>query len=95
MPTAEVLPSASILNQAERELGAFLQAVTNLVGTENLSHARDLWMEMLRDGDCPGEELTAFFRNVTIRTISQLAKPSEDRVPPGMKTLNLSLNICA
>jgi hypothetical protein len=95
MTTVEVLPSPSILAQAERELGAFLQAITNLVGPDGLSHVRDLWIETLRDADCPGAELTAFFRSVTIRTISQLAERSENWNQSWMKTLDSSLNICA
>ena len=99
MPKVEVPPSPSILTQAERELGAFLRAVTNLVGPEGLSHARDLWIETLRDADCPATESTSFFRSVTIHTISQLVKSSQGRTPPGINTpginaFDFSLNIC-
>jgi hypothetical protein len=94
MPKAQVLPSPSILNQAERELGAFLQAATNLVGPNGLSHARDLWIETLRNIDCPGTESTGFFRSVTIRTISQLAEDSANWAPSGMKTLASPHDIC-
>jgi hypothetical protein len=95
MPTVEALPSASILNQAERELGAFLRAVTPLVGGEGLERARDLWIETLRDADCPAAESTRFFRSVTIHTISQLAGNSEDSIPTAMKTIDSRLNMCA
>ncbi len=94
MPKVEVLPSSSILNQAERELGAFLQAATNLVGPNGLSHARDLWLETLRDIDCPGSELTGFFRSVTIRTISQLAEDPANWAPSGIKAPASPFDIC-
>jgi hypothetical protein len=83
MLAAEPAPSAGILNHAERELGAFLEAVVPVVGPEGISHARDLWIETLRDADCSiGEELTGFFRSVTIHTVSQLAKNVHTRPLP-------------
>jgi len=95
MPTIETFPSTNILNQAERELGAFLQAAKTLVGPEGLSHARDLWIETLKDPGCPGAEPPRFFRSVTIRTISQLAESSKGSLALRMNSIDPPLNICA
>ena len=77
MTTAEVLPIAGIFREAEHELGAFLQAATDIVGLAGLPQAGDLWIRTMEDAGCPGSDLKRFFRDVTIRAVAQLAESSE------------------
>lgn len=60
MPTAEVLHFAGIFNEAEHELGAFFQAVTDIVGPGGLPQAGDLWIQTMEDASCPGSDLKSF-----------------------------------
>jgi hypothetical protein len=70
VPTVEVLPFASVLHEAEHELGAFLWAVTDIVGLGGLPQAGDLWIWTMEDAGCPGSDLKRFFRDITIRAVS-------------------------
>lgn len=84
MTTAEVLPFAGIFNEAEHELGAFFQAVTDIVGPGGLPQAGDLWIQTMEDASCPGSDLKRFFRGITVRTVAQLAESSDRvRTAPG------------
>jgi hypothetical protein len=76
MPTAEVLPFASVIHEAEHELGAFLRAVTDIVGLGGLPQVGDLWIRTMEDAGCPGSDLKRFFRGVIVRAVAQLAKSS-------------------
>ncbi len=58
--------------RAERELAAFLRAISEMPDQNNMPRASDAWLQTMESLDCPVENYELFFRRVTIRTISQL-----------------------
>lgn len=76
MSIANVLPLVSILNEAERELAAFLCAATSVVGLSGLPRASDFWIHVMEGLDWPDENFEKFFRGVTIRAVAQLLEDS-------------------
>lgn len=74
MHPTEALPLSNILNNAERELSAFLLAAADLVDLDSIPQAGDLWISAMEDAGCPGANLEKFFRTITIRAVAQLTK---------------------
>lgn len=63
----------SKFENAERELGAFVQAVSRLHGSALERTAADQWMETLTNTPCNGAEPSAFFRRVSVLAAARLA----------------------
>jgi hypothetical protein len=72
MPRVDDVLSVTVINQAERELAAFLRATTYVVGRGSTSQAGDIWIHAmeLRDWHCENPE--KFFRGVTVRAAAQV-----------------------
>lgn len=71
--------SLDIMVAAEQELGAFLVAVEETSGAENLTKASEMWLQMLGVRMCEAAEeiednLERFFRRTTLCAAAQLAK---------------------
>jgi len=72
MPTVDDVLSVNVINQAERELAAFLRATTNVVGQGSTSQAGDIWIRALESRDWHCESPEKFFRGVTVRAAAQI-----------------------
>ena len=59
---------------AERELGAFLAAVPQVLGDAEVERAADLWLSTLENLDWNGGDPGRLFRRITIDTVSRLAR---------------------
>ncbi len=58
---------------AERELAAFLRAVSRSLGRGLEQTAADQWMETLQATACSGSEPVAFFRHISVLAAARLA----------------------
>jgi hypothetical protein len=65
---------------AERELGAFLRAVSRSLGRELERTAADQWMQTLTSTPCNGSEPAAFFRHISVLTAARLATSISSRL---------------
>ncbi|AXC10385.1 hypothetical protein ACPOL_1034 [Acidisarcina polymorpha] len=74
MSTTKVSISGNVVSHAERELAAFLAAVTEVVGPTGLGAASNVWIQTMQELDCSQESLGKFFRQVTIRASARLAR---------------------
>lgn len=64
---------AELMITAERELAAFLSAVTELYGTEQAEMAADMWLEELElTSRLPGPAICDW-RNLTVASLARLA----------------------
>lgn len=70
-------PSLGVAMQAEREMAAFVKAMTDVVGQSGLWRAAEVWLHALETLDWPDENHEWFFRQVSILPISQLVTNSE------------------
>lgn len=61
-----------ILTLAERELAAFLEATSDLLGIGGRSFAADIWLGIMESLPWPDDGLPEFFRAVSIQAISQI-----------------------
>lgn len=71
-----------LMTMAERELAAFLNAVTELYGTEEAEMAAEIWLEELQAmNNLPGPAIRDW-RKVTVSALSRLAsRLTAARVP--------------
>jgi hypothetical protein len=93
MPMTNVLP-ASIFIDAERELAAFLSAVTTVIGFNALSRASELWLQVMKSSECPANEsFEKFFRSVTIRATALLEETT--RAARELESLDLRVSVTA
>jgi hypothetical protein len=74
MSIANTLPMITIFDEAERELAAFLCAITDVVGRNGLTRASEFWIQVMENLDWPDENFEKFFRVVSIRAAAQLAE---------------------
>jgi hypothetical protein len=89
-----VLPATSVFNDAERELAAFLCAVTSVIGFNALARASDLWLQVMNSSDWPAHEnFEKFFRSVTIRAAAQLEKSAG--TAHNLEPLDVRVNVTA
>jgi hypothetical protein len=63
----------SLLREAERELGAFLNAVASTFGYQAAKHAAEQWVEILESDVAFIHNPAPSFRNITIQTATCLA----------------------
>jgi hypothetical protein len=71
------LADVSILEKAERELGAFLSAVAELAGPGFLDRASQTWIAAVEESECLEADHEKFFREVTMRAAAQFQKPKD------------------
>ncbi len=74
MPIVPNVSSVNIFDEAEHELAAFLHAASDVVGAGELMRAGEIWMQAMKDLDCPVSNFDKFFRRVTLRAAAQLAE---------------------
>jgi hypothetical protein len=64
---------ADLMASAERELGAFVKAVTDSFGTEQAWRAADDWLGKLESMPLPDELTSRLWRTITIASAARLA----------------------
>lgn len=69
-----------VSNAAQKELQAFLGAVTEIFGESRTQRAGEFWLEALENFDGVVADTEKFFRRVTIQAANQLAKDSWPRL---------------
>lgn len=72
MTTSELSPT-QILKYAERELGAFLRAISDSTEADLQQRAAEQWIDALMTTECNGAEPEAFFRRVSVVTAARIA----------------------
>lgn len=65
--------SANVSNAAQKELQAFLHAVSEMFGSDRTEEAGEFWLKALENSDGISVDAEKFFRRVTIQAASQLA----------------------
>jgi hypothetical protein len=80
--TATVLPDADLMVIAERELGAFIRAVTELFGPEQASLAAEDWVDELELMDALPGPASRDWGSVTVAASAQLARWLNTGVDP-------------
>jgi hypothetical protein len=65
---------------AERELAAFLHAVSENFGSHKVEEAANLWVQMLEAAGPIGENHHRIFRQITIRAVAGLVSDSDPRL---------------
>ncbi len=65
-------PVAQITNAAKKELGAFLSAVREVFGHDEVERAADLWIASFETTDWIDSDEEQTCRRVTIQTLAQL-----------------------
>ena len=73
-------PLAQITNAATKELGAFLHAVREVFGNDEVEHAADLWIASFEADDWIDFEREQVCRRVTIHALAELVQ-SRTMVP--------------
>ena len=68
---------AQMMSTAERELGAFLLAVSETAGTERAKEAGALWIQMLEEADRIDDNPQHVFRQTTIKVLAELSMDVE------------------
>ncbi len=81
---------ADLMASAERELGAFVKAVTDSFGPEKAGRAAEDWLEELETMALPDELTSCLWRAITISAAARLAvrlntAPSHTKVSPEVK----------
>jgi hypothetical protein len=71
--------SLGIAMQAEREMAAFVKAMTDVVGQSGLRRAGEVWLHAVETLDWPDENHDRFFRRISILAISRLVTNSESQ----------------
>jgi hypothetical protein len=71
---------AQIMGTAERELGAFMLAVSETDGPERAREAGDLWLQMLEETGEIANNPQQIFRQTTIRALAELSAEMNERV---------------
>ena len=71
---------AQMMGTAERELGAFMLAVSETDGPERAREAGDLWLQMLEEADGIANNPQQVFRQTTIRALAELSAEMNERV---------------
>jgi len=71
---------AQMMSTAERELGAFLLAVSETAGTERAKEAGALWIQMLEEADRIDDNPQHVFRQTTIKALAELSADMNERV---------------
>ena len=76
-----------LMASAERELGAFIKAVTDSFGAEQARRAAEDWLEELESMPLPDELTSCVWRTITITSAARLAvrlntAPSNTKVFP-------------
>ena len=71
---------AQMTSTAERELGAFMLAVSQTKGPERVKEAGDLWLQMLEEADGIADNPQQVFRQTTIRALAELSAEMNERV---------------
>jgi hypothetical protein len=71
---------AQMMSTAERELGAFLLAVSEIAGTEQVEEAGALWIQMLEEADQFNDNPQHIFRQTTIKALAELSVDTESRL---------------
>ena len=64
---------ASLISMAERELGSFISAVTELYGRQQAEISAGEWLDELESMDGPAEPTLRSLRQVTIAAAARLA----------------------
>jgi hypothetical protein len=68
---------ADLVTMAERELSAFIRAVTELFGSEQARLSAEEWLDELASMDCLPGLTSRDWRAVTIAALARLAKSGE------------------
>jgi hypothetical protein len=71
------LTCADLMTMAERELSAFIRAVTELFGSEQARLSAEDWLDELASMDCLPGSTSRDWRAVTIAALARLAKSGE------------------
>jgi hypothetical protein len=61
-----------MMNTAERELGAFLLAISEIAGAVSMKEAGTLWIRTLETADQIDDNPQAVFRQTTIKALAEL-----------------------
>jgi hypothetical protein len=62
-----------LLGMAERELGAFMNAVAELYGPEQATNAADDWINEFESADEPLDSTSREWRKITVKAAARLA----------------------
>jgi hypothetical protein len=68
---------ADLMAMAQRELSAFIRAVTDLFGSEQARLSAEDWLDELASMDCLPGSTSRDWRAVTIAALARLAKSGE------------------
>jgi hypothetical protein len=68
---------ADLMTMAQRELSAFIRAVTDLFGSEQARLSAEDWLDELASMDCLPGSTSRDWRAVTIAALARLAKSGE------------------
>jgi len=71
------LTCADLVTMAERELSAFIRAVTELFGSEQARISAEDWLDELASMDCLPGSTSRDWRSVTIAVLARLATSGE------------------
>ena len=71
---------AQMMSTAERELGAFMLAVSDTDGPERAKEAGALWIQMLEEADGIADNPQQIFRHISIRALAELSAEMNERV---------------
>lgn len=72
-----IVSSFAALDAAERELGAFLSAISNGGGFGDQTRASNTWIDVFESQYLPDSGFEKFFRNVTILALKRLQEHYE------------------
>jgi hypothetical protein len=70
-----------IANAAQKELAAFLSAVSQVFGPSNVQHAANLWLSGWEATEWNPENAERTFRHITIHTAAQLMRDTQSSIP--------------
>jgi len=71
MPEINDMHSYEVVDQAARELAAFLWATSDVVGHGSFLRASDIWINTMESFIWPDGNFEKFFRNITVQATAQ------------------------